>query len=192
MKHICLFLVGLIGSSAQSQTTFTKYLTSRKAGQGEVIIHQNKDIETIVNNIGTGGHSVKTFHEQTQPDKESDSLKKGSQPSSPSSYSSNKAAQSFLTMGKSKRRRKSPGYRIQIYTGGNSRTDRTYAEKYGRICKENFPELSTYIHFLSPRWICRVGDFKTHEEAAQYASKIRKEKIFREVSIIKCTIWVSY
>lgn len=79
-------------------------------------------------------------------------------------------------------------YRIQIFTGGNSRQDRQNAIRMGQRCVEQFPELRMYTHFSAPRWLCRVGDFKTKADAAAYAKQIRKKKISRETSIVKCTI----
>ncbi len=86
-------------------------------------------------------------------------------------------------------RRKGMGYRIQIFTGGNSRSDRVRANRMGSLCREYFPELSVYPHFESPRWICRVGDFKTSEDAKIYVQKMRKLKVFKELRIVKSVVW---
>lgn len=86
-------------------------------------------------------------------------------------------------------RRKGAGYRIQIFTGGNSRSDRMRANRMGGICRSYFPELSVYTHFESPRWICRVGDFKTLEDARIYVRKMRKLKAFKELRIVRSVVW---
>ena len=39
--------------------------------------------------------------------------------------------------------------------------------------------------FTSPRWLCRVGDFRSIEEADAMMRKLRATGIFREVSIVK-------
>lgn len=86
-------------------------------------------------------------------------------------------------------RRKGAGYRIQIFTGGNSRADRVRANRMGGLCRSYFPELSVYTHFESPRWICRVGDFKTAEDARVYVQKMRSMKVFKELRIVRSVVW---
>ena len=84
------------------------------------------------------------------------------------------------------------GYRIQIYAGGNSRKARIEAEQLGSTCKSYYPELAVYTHFSPPRWVCRVGDFKTLSEAHRYMQIFTKAKMFGEASIVKCQIFVYY
>jgi len=83
------------------------------------------------------------------------------------------------------------GYRIQIYTGGNKRTDKTQAQRIQQKCRQTFPELATYVHFVSPHWVCRVGDFPKRESAQKYVKKIRAKKICPEVRIVKSNIFVA-
>ena len=68
------------------------------------------------------------------------------------------------------------GYRVQIFAGGNSRNDRLKAEQTGNNIKMKFPDQPVYVHFYSPRWICRMGNFRELGEAkkvlAQGKSKI--------------------
>ncbi|MDD7564395.1 MAG: SPOR domain-containing protein, partial [Alloprevotella sp.] len=81
-------------------------------------------------------------------------------------------------------------YRIQIFSGSNSHQDKQKAYDLAAKCKEKFPELSVYTKFVSPRWVCRVGDFKNLADAQNYASKIRAAHFTREVRIVKTTIRV--
>lgn len=83
------------------------------------------------------------------------------------------------------------GYRIQVYTGGNKRTDKTQAQKIQQRFRTAFPELATYVHFVSPHWVCRVGDFPKREQAQKYVKKIRAKKICTEVRIVKSNIFVA-
>lgn len=77
------------------------------------------------------------------------------------------------------------GYRIQVYAGGNSRDARREAEGFAEKVKSGFPELRVYTSFNPPRWLCRVGDFLSIEEADAMMRKLRKEGGFREVTIVK-------
>ena len=65
------------------------------------------------------------------------------------------------------------GYRVQAYAGGNSRNDRLKAEQIGNAIKMKFPDQPVYVHFYSPRWICRVGNYRTLGEAQKMLHKIR-------------------
>lgn len=86
-------------------------------------------------------------------------------------------------------KRKIRGYRVQVYAGDNTRKARQKAQSVAVQIKSYFPELAVYAHFVSPRWVCRVGDFRTYGEAQTYLRKI-KAKRFREALIVKTTILV--
>ncbi len=76
-----------------------------------------------------------------------------------------------MQTGKRKRMR---GYRIQMYWGSSQRSDQQKALRMGTQVKNVYPELEAYTTFESPHWRCRVGDFKTREEANAYLSKLRR------------------
>jgi cobalamin biosynthesis Co2+ chelatase CbiK len=77
------------------------------------------------------------------------------------------------------------GYRVQVYAGGNSGVARQEAEKMGEKVKEVFPDMNVYTNFVSPRWLCRVGDYRSIEEADAAMRKIRATGAFREVAIVR-------
>lgn len=77
------------------------------------------------------------------------------------------------------------GYRIQVYAGNNSRTARNEAYGMASRVKEYFPELKVYTQFTSPRWLCRVGDFRSIEEADAAMRQLKRTGVFKEVSIVK-------
>ena len=83
------------------------------------------------------------------------------------------------------------GYRVQAFAGGNKRNDRQAAENVGNAIKRRFPEQPIYVHFYSPRWICRVGNFRTYEEAHAMLVEIR-EIGYKQASIVKGKISVQY
>ena len=82
-------------------------------------------------------------------------------------------------------------YRVQVFSGGNSRSDRQKAERIGNEIKSNFPDEPVYVHFYSPRWICRVGNYRTYEEAHAMLTAI-KEAGHQQASIVKGKITVQY
>lgn len=83
------------------------------------------------------------------------------------------------------------GYRVQIFAGGNSRTDRLKAEQTGNNIKMKFPDQPVYVHFYSPRWICRMGNFRTLGEAQKVLAKV-KALGYRQACLVKGQITVQY
>ena len=54
-----------------------------------------------------------------------------------------------------------------------------------------FPGQPVYVHFYSPRWICRVGNYRNYEEAAWMLQQLRKMG-YKSAPIVKRTITVQY
>ena len=76
------------------------------------------------------------------------------------------------------------GYRIQVYAGGNTRVAKEEAQKAAQYVRTNFPEISVYTEFVAPRWVCRVGDYKTIEEADQAMRMLKQTRIFKQIAIL--------
>lgn len=76
------------------------------------------------------------------------------------------------------------GYRIQIYAGGNTRYAKEEALKAASYVKSNYPDMPVYTEFVSPRWVCRVGDYKTIEEADQAMRMLKASREFKEIAIL--------
>lgn len=66
------------------------------------------------------------------------------------------------------------GFRIQVFSGGNTRVARQQAERAGQQVKAAMPNQPVYVHFYSPRWGCRVGNFKTYNSALGTLRQIRR------------------
>ena len=92
----------------------------------------------------------------------------------------------------SRSRYRAQGYRIQVFTGGNDRAAKLAAQDMKIKVQRYFPELSVYIHFQSPRWVCRVGDFLSREEAQHYVKLIKKKRLSPEAAIVKSPILRAY
>lgn len=80
---------------------------------------------------------------------------------------------------------KSRGYRVQVYAGNNSRIARKEANDIANQIKVEFPELSVYAFFQPPRWLCRVGDYRSIEEADAAMRRLKATGKFKEVSIVR-------
>ena len=80
---------------------------------------------------------------------------------------------------------KARGYRVQVYAGNNSRIARTEANEVADKIKSEFPEMSVYAYFQPPRWLCRVGDYRSIEEADAAMRRLKATGKFKEVSIVR-------
>ena len=83
------------------------------------------------------------------------------------------------------------GYRVQAFAGGNTRNDKNRAQQIGNAIKMNFPDQPVYVHFYSPRWICRVGKFRSLPEAERMLKEV-KAMGYHSATIVKGKISVMY
>ena len=183
----------LLTANAQ---TFTQRIQQKgQAGEGTVTVSHDKDIDELVN-----GKAV-----EKQPNKTSDKKPADTLTTKPASVKAREelakileqkvdTASSEVVIDKGKKVMrggyKINGYRVQAFAGGSQRKDRQKAEEIGNTIKMNFPKEPIYVHFYSPRWICRVGNYRTYEEAQQMLREIRKLGI-SGASIVKGKITVS-
>ena len=193
----CLFTFLPLSLSAQS---FTQRIQRQPAaGQGSVTIHQSDSIDQLVNStvLSVKGTTTKT------------SSPSSSSTSSPSSHTSqaNTTNKTTTTTPQStttttteetteqtqkmiRGGHKVVGYRVQAFAGGNSRKDRQQAEQIRNSIKSHYPNVPVYVHFYSPRWICRVGNYRTYEEAHQMLTSLRNLG-YTQASIVKGKITVA-
>ena len=62
-----------------------------------------------------------------------------------------------------------PGYRIQIYFGG----ERLRANNLRSDFLQEYPEFGAYVIYQQPNFKLRVGDFKTRLEAAKFLTEMQ-------------------
>jgi hypothetical protein len=80
------------------------------------------------------------------------------------------------------------GFRVQVYYGGNDQKSKLEARKMGERVKIWFEDLKVYTSFVSPHWICRVGDFQTRDEAMVVLQTMRESGRFPRAIIVKSKI----
>ena len=198
MRRLITIIILCIGifMNADAQT-FTQRIQKPVAGQGTVTIHQDSVIDRLVNNATLGIKSASAPAKPTtqKPASQPGSASQSSQTGSTSLTSSSSLSSSVDTVDTSKKvirgGYKVAGYRVQAFAGGNSRADRIKAEQTGNNIKAQFADVPVYVHFYSPRWICRVGNYRTYEEAHQMLVSLRKLG-YTQATIVKGKITVSY
>lgn len=168
---------------------YMEHLREPVAGQGTVTVVQSKDIDELVN--GKIPEVVPRPVEKVAENKEKSAPKTviGYKPHD------SKGQTTDEDEGLDSRKKvmvgsvKVTGYRVQVFAGGNSRADRKKAQRIGSEIKSHFPEYPVYVHFYSPRWICRMGNFRSLDEANAILREIR-ELGYRAACVVKGTITV--
>ncbi len=194
--------------AASAQSSFTQRLQQSKSGEGKVTVTQDKAITDLVDGPSTvapaqqqtvsrpgGQNTQKPLVQkddkqepkaQQAPAEEKRQLAVEQQMSSPDTTYVEDTRKKVMKGGY-----KINGYRVQVYAGGNSRDARRKAEKTGREINNLFPGEPVYVHFYSPRWICRMGNYRTYEEAHQILNAVKKLG-YKSAIIVKGKITVSY
>ena len=202
MKRIAIIaiLTVLCISGAQAQT-FLDRLKQPTKDKAVVTITQDAAIDKLVNGNNATNATIETKKAPANTTKKENATSKTatsnatSNTATPSSNTSASHASSTEEPDMSKKVMKNSykvtGYRVQAFAGGNTRNDRRTAETVGNNIKRRFPEQPIYVHFYSPRWICRVGNFRTYEEAHAMLLEIR-EMGYKQASIVKGKISVQY
>lgn len=207
---ICLALVAL----AANAQTITDELRRDLKGYGRVVINQSQDIERLVNNTpqatakpvtttpqtstttttttGTPSDAQTTPEQPAAPKEEKPMVTPPHPTVSPSATPEENASATVNTNKKIMRHSyKTTGYRIQVYSGGNKREDRQKCEQISARLKASFPNLPIYVHFYSPSWKCRAGNYTDQAEAQAMLKQI-KAMGYSQACLVKGTINVQY
>ena len=180
--------------AADAQSTFTEQLQQSKSGEGKVTVTQAKEIEQLVNNPTPVTPVTPAKPQQTTPPSEkSDRGKTGLDQKDTDDLTDGIAVPDTVDLRKKvmKGGTKVNGWRVQVYAGGNGRADRQKAERTGEEIKSLFPNEPVYVHFYSPRWVCRIGNYRTYEEAHDVLTKV-KQLGYMSAVIVKGKITVYY
>ena len=197
MKHLLLLLILCIGIPAGAGAqTFTQRLQRQPAaGQGSVTIHQSDSIDQLVNSaMLTTKSSTTTTSTPRTAATQGNAGNKTTTTTVRTATAKTERQQEIVpdTLPKMIRGgHKVMGYRVQAFAGGNSRKDRQQAEQVRNSIKSHYPTVPVYVHFYSPRWICRVGNYRTYEEAHQMLVSLR-ELGFSQATIVKGKITIAY
>ena len=187
-QFVALILIIACQAATAGAQTFTERLQKKVKNQGTVTVNQSAAIDELVNGTvritpqpaGAPTTAKAQAGSQQQPPAEADAAESGAD--TPVIDTSKKVMRGAYKVN---------GYRVQAFAGGNTRRDRLQAERIGNEIKTLFPMQPVYVHFYSPRWICRVGNFRTYEEAHQMLTELRKLG-YKQALIVKGKITVQY
>lgn len=193
--------------------SITQDLSRDLPGQGKIVVNHSAEIESLVNAAPKEEKNATTKKTRasdaanTQAAAKSQGLPATTQKpanSTSTTTTSTTATSTIPTIGglgdvsreaattakkSSRRGYKTTGYRIQVYSGGNKRTDRTRCEQIAAQLRRSFPELPVYVHFYSPSWKCRAGNFTDYSEAQSFLKEV-KAMGYSQACLVKGTIVV--
>ena len=201
MNRLLIILTLCVGCiiAADAQSTFTQRLQQSNQGEGKVTVKQSQEIDDLINGSAkaTTSSQTTTPRKQQENDKDQTATKQEKKDNLPSIVQSTKRDSTDISDSaddnhkKVMRGQKVNGYRVQVFAGGNSRNDRIKAERIGNEVKSLFPGVPVYVHFYSPRWICRMGNYRTYEEAHDVLNQV-KNLGYQSAIIVKGKITVQY
>ena len=211
MKRLVIIVTLCVGCVAANAQTFTQRLQKSNTGEGKVTVTQSKEIDDLVNgpqDVVTPAKQNTQSSQTTQSNqtaqktptmpttqKPAEEKEKPQQPQRPQITTQPELTTdtTYTTEPRKKvlKGYKVNGYRVQVYAGGNSRDARVKAERTGREINALFPREPVYVHFYSPRWICRMGNYRTYEEAHQVLNAVKKLG-YQSAIIVKGKITVPY
>jgi hypothetical protein len=190
--------------AADAQSSFTQRLQQSKNGEGKITVTQDKAIDELVNGPAVVSARPKTNTTTTQP-KPAEKKEKENNTATNQEKDKKQEPKAVVVehhdsttidtpeeiQKKIMKGVKVTGYRVQVFAGGNTRNDRLKAERIGGEIKALFPGVPVYVHFYSPRWICRMGNYRTYEEAHAVLERV-KNNGYQSAIIVKGKITVQY
>ena len=197
MKQLLIIIALCVGciTAADAQSTFTERLQKSNTGEGKISVTQDKSIDALVNGasaVTKQPENIKPEQKEkvTTPKDKADDKEK--EKVAPKDNEAVVVVPDTVDMHKKVMKGyKVNGYRVQVFAGGNSRNDRLKAERTGENIKSTFPGVPVYVHFYSPRWICRIGNYRTYEEAHEVLQRV-KQLGYDSAIIVKGKITVQY
>jgi cell division protein FtsN len=173
--------------------TFTERLQKPVAGQGTVTINQNDSINELVNTTVLQNRPAQPVTTTATPSSTQTQRRTDNHATTHNGQTTeNHAVETAddeqphtpTTMAKV------TGYRVQVYAGYNREGKQT-AERTRSSLKSHFPNVPVYVNYFNPRWVCRMGNYRTYEEAHQMLVTLQNLG-YNQCTIVKGKITVAY
>ncbi|MDD7317931.1 MAG: SPOR domain-containing protein [Prevotella sp.] len=211
MRQLILAMIlAIAGITTAGAQTFLKHLQQRQQGQGTVTVNESAQIDSLVNNILPTLPEKKT-EQQSGKGSEAKADKVKNDPGK-NEEENRETAGNDTDRTKTEPRRHEPetsenvvvdtrkkvmanahrttGYRVQVYRGGGTRDAKQKAQSVGNQVKTKFPGQPVYVHFYSPNWTVRIGNFKSQDEAIKVLRQVKKAG-FGGATLVRGPITVS-
>ena len=158
--------------------TFLDRLQTKVEGQGTVTVHQDSAINRLVldpqSTVTPTTTTTPTSTTTTTPSTTTTSTTTTGTTTTGTITGTGTPTETVTTPTTGTRTRRTiDGYKVQAFAGGNTREDRKKAERTASSIRAQFPNVAVSAHFYSPRWVCRVGNYRTREEAQHMLSALK-------------------
>ena len=184
---VLLFVAG----AAEAQT-FLDHLQQAENGSGTITVTQSAELDELVNSTNVSGTTATTTKSTKAENTATKTQEKEATSATTPLDNGNDTEEETVETGKTgQRTHKIKGYRVQLYSGGNTRESKNKAYSIGNSVKRAMPDQSVYVHFNSPRWFCRMGNYRTYEEASAMLREMRSLG-YTDACIVSDKISVSY
>ena len=195
MKHALAIAALLMAAGTARAQTFTQRIQAKEDGKGTLTITHARAIDDLVNGAGQTKAAEPAKPEQKPAAAAVRDTPAGERPHRETGEAGGSIGGGMDIPVVDMRRKvmagsvKVSGYRVQVFAGGNTRADKQKAQRAGEAVKMKHPGEPVYVHFYSPRWICRVGNYRTYAEAADMLRSVRAMG-YKQASIVKGKITV--
>ena len=178
MKINSIFFLYLLSSLSvtKAQTSFLNQLTEQTEGQGTITVVQDAQMDSIVNGLIIVPSAPEIEKKNPEHIK-----------------STQTKVQNGALLGAKQMSgavHKAKGYRIQVYFGGSKAEDKKKAQQLASKIHSRYPELLSYVTFVSPHWRCRVGNFAKKDEAEIYRKKLHVSGLAPNSMIVQSEIYI--
>lgn len=185
-QFVAIIAIIICSATIASAQSFTERLQKKGRNQATVTINHDATIDELVN-----GQAWKLVAKPKPAQQAAASTPSATGKQTGATAAAESDSESDYATVSRPKVYKTVGYRVQVFAGGNSRADRQKAQNTGNTIKINFPEESVYVNFFSPRWICRVGNYRSYEEAHQMLLAV-KQLGYEQATIVKGKITVQF
>lgn len=191
---LCLLLC-FIDMDGLAGVPFSQRIQEKKPNQGSIIIYQESALQELLD--GTPVTTItkpaqENFTKSSIPPITKKDIKSQARTTSDQTKSTESNNYVYIPSPSNKSGKKvyASGYRICLFTGGNSRKDKQDAYSTGYLFKSSFLNVPVYTQFRTPHWTCVAGNFKTLAEAKQFLRKLKSFDSFKNATIVKTRIQV--
>lgn len=184
--YIAWYLFFVVLGDVRAQERFTQRIQQRSQLGARVVLYQSDAISNLVDGL------VASRHDGESSDVPKSFLNLLLSPFKQEEIRTGQDSSKLSVNVQTGHQIRCNGFRIQVYAGGNNRESKQRAVQMESRVSLYYPELSTYTRFVSPRWVCHVGDFITREEAMAVLNDLRSKGGFNEAIIVKTKInaWI--
>jgi hypothetical protein len=201
MRLITVILLSFLSVAVSAQSSIIQKLQRNVPGQGKVTIHQDESITALIGKRAAAHKESVSSRKPVKADNDNDNDNEMEETAAAGARHKDVAKVSTTASGDvtldgveeqaPRKIVKVAGYRVQVYAGNNTRNAKLEALRMASDVRNFFPEAAVYTFFSPPRWLCRVGDYRSMEEAYSMMRKLKATRVFHEVSIVKDRVNVS-